>query len=313
MKVWGRGALSAVAAIALLALPAVATPALAAKSKGLAVSSFTLKGSHGYELEAISFREGSAATTAGVTAKRGDLRASYEIAGHGGLGIHADLGSLGHVEVHFQRRKRVTEDVSKGCRIVVEIGIFRGDFEFEGEGGYTQGAARSVPGQVLRLPDGFCIFDDLRAPAARPSPFDLTTLSARSRTANGSIEFEASRLKVGRDLAVSATLREKVGALKISRSADAHLPKRVLRIGPGKSPLTASLKLSSPFSGEAEFQGPANGPATWTGSLNASLPGAPAVALAGPGFAARLCVDKSLFESCKADLLPAELPPEPQL
>lgn len=232
MKVWGRGVLLTALATVLLVPPSAAAPvALAAKHKpkGLTLSSFSLKGSHGYKLQVGSYREGSGPVTAAVIAKRGDLSATYETTGQGGLGIHTNLGSVGRVEVHFQRNKRSVERISKRCHFIVETGIFRGEIEFDGEGGYTHAAARSARGDVLRLPDGFCLFENLKSPAL-PSFLDTTTLSARSRTANGSIELEASRLSIGKDLNATATLREKVGAVKISRSARVDVSKRALRI-----------------------------------------------------------------------------------
>ncbi len=316
MKAWRWGACLVYSCTACLSALALSGPAVSGASgkgmEGLTLSTFKLRGSHGYELEAISFREGSAAPTAGVIAKRRDRRASYEMTSQGGLGIHADLGSLGRVEVHFHRRRRAAEQISKGCRIVIETGIFRGEFEFDGEGGYTHGAARTAPGEVVRLPDGFCLFDDLEG-AARQNPFAITTLSARSRTANGSVELEVWGLTGGKRMSATATLHEKIGALKITRSAAANLPGRMLEIKPGKPPRKATLRLPPPFLGEAEFQDPVDGPPTWFGTLGVSLPGAPAVPLAGDGFATRLCAEKGLFESCRAKLPPAEVRPEPQL
>lgn len=61
----------------LLAFALSGPAALAANGKspkGLVLTSFKLKGSHHYELEAISVREGSAATIAAVVATRQDSR-----------------------------------------------------------------------------------------------------------------------------------------------------------------------------------------------------------------------------------------------
>lgn len=304
-------------AVVLACLLAVLTSAPAAfaakpKPKGPVLSTFKLKGSHHYELEAISVREGTTAPIGVLTATRKGLSASYETTAEGSPGIHVDLGSLGRVDFDFHRRKRVAENVSKGCRLIVETGVFRGEFEFTGEGGYTHGAARSVAAEIIRLPDGFCLFDDLEG-RARGGLFSATTLSARSRTANGSIEVEASKLAIVDRLSATATLREKVGGLKITRSASVDSAKNSLTIGAGKPPRSAKLKLSAPFTGQAEIQDPADGPPTWTGSLSVSLPGAPALSLTGEGFTTRLCVDKSLLKSCRADLPPAEVRPQPEL
>ncbi|HEV7483061.1 MAG TPA: hypothetical protein VGO13_08170 [Solirubrobacterales bacterium] len=59
-----------------------------------------------------------------------------------------------------------------------------------------------------------------------------------------------------------------------------------------------------PFVGSASFRDPADGPPSWTGPLSISLPGAPAVQLAGPNLAARLCRNHSLLRECKVPLPP---------
>jgi hypothetical protein len=51
--------------------------------------------------------------------------------------MNAVFGSVGRVAVEFHRRKRLVSRPEKGCRLISETGIFRGEFAFAGEGGYT--------------------------------------------------------------------------------------------------------------------------------------------------------------------------------
>jgi hypothetical protein len=91
--------------------------------------------------------------------------------------------------------------------------------------------------------------------------------------------------------------------MKISRNA-------VVRGLPDDGALTPKkrgaivLDPPPPFAGSASFRDPASGPPSWTGPLSVSLPGAPAVQLAGPNFSARLCRNQSLLHECKAPLPP---------
>lgn len=197
--------------------------------------------------------------------------------------------------------------------MVLETGVFRGRFSFDGEGGYTSAKASTVRGEVARLPNGFCSFEDLKASRRLPAFLRTTTLLARSRTANGSIELEAWSWEIAPKLLVNASVDEKVGELKIVRQASVGVEQRFLTVGPGKPPRSGYLKLPSPFTGSGHFEDPADGPPTWIGSLSVSLPGAPAVALAGPEFAARVCLDKEPFGGCKVTLPPGKGRPEPEL
>jgi hypothetical protein len=317
MRVWGRGILVAPLAALLLALPTAATPALAAKPKGLTLSSFKLKGSHGYEIEALAGQEGSGTTFAAISATFQSLGATYEAPAEPGSGMHADFGALGSLDLNFHRKERHIERFRKDCKVITEIGVFRGRFNFSGEAGYTSAEATAVSGEVTKFPDGVCFLDDFRrapAPTLSLPPFLRgTLLVARSRTANGSIELEASKMNFDPEPRLSVQVKEKVGAIRIVRSASARLAKHGLVFGPGKPPRSADLKPPPPFSGTARFGDPTSGPPTWTGSLAISLPGAPGVAFAGPEFAARICLNTSPLGGCKVDLPPGKGRPEPEL
>jgi hypothetical protein len=270
--------------------------------QGLVLSYFELEGTHGYTVEAGALKEGNFPTTVGVFAKRAGLSASYEVPGELEPGMHAVFGSLGHVAVGFHRKKRSIDRPEKGCTYITETGVFRGEFSFAGEGGYTSVEATSAPGKVLRLPNGLCGFGDDRRSPRRRGIFSSTSLVARSRIPHGFIEFEATAPDIAPVFGFQARTRESLGPMTISRSASAKAMDGDVRIGPGKRPRRIDVNPSPPFAGSARFRDPARSPPAWTGSLSVSLPGAPALALAGPDFAARLCMHISLLARCKIAL-----------
>lgn len=57
----------------------------------------------------------------------------------------------------------------------------------------------------------------------------------------------------------------------------------------GVEPITATVEPPPPFLGSGAFSQSPGQPATWGGSLAVELPGAGAVPLTGPDFAAMLC------------------------
>jgi hypothetical protein len=289
-------------------IPAVKAPAALAKAPanhggGLVLSSFQLEGTHGYTVELIELREADFPPTVIAAAHRAGLRASYEVPGELEAGVHAVFGSLGQVEVAFHRRKRTVDRPEKGCRWITETGVFRGEFSFAGEGGYTAADATSANGEVLRLPNGFCGLNDDRRGLPTPDFLRSTSVAARSRTAHGFVQFEATAHGFASKFGFGALVREVVGPMTISRTASAGAGEGIV-FGPGTQPRNASVAPPPPFEGSARFQNPAGGHPTWTGSLSVSLPGAPAVTLAGPGFTARLCSRLSLLAECKVPLPP---------
>lgn len=311
MKAWANLIYLAVVAVLLLAPPvAAAKPGSEARSssKTLVLSSFELQGSHGYTIEAGALREGNFPATVNISTNRKGLQANYEISGVLEPGIRASFGSLGQVAVDFHRQKRSVDRLEKGCVFVTETGVFDGEFTFTGEGGYTSAEATSMPGEVIRLPNGFCGFGGDRR--GRPGIFSSTQLRARSRIPDGFVEFEATAPSFATLFGFRASTLEKLGPMTITRSASAKAAKGDVRIGPGKPPRRIDVTPPAPFSGSARFQDPAGGPPAWKGSLSVSLPGAPELVtpLAGPDFAARLCHQISLLAECKVALPPRTTP-----
>ncbi len=294
--------------LTLTIFTAAASPALGTPAKGrddLVLSTFKLKGANGYAVEVVEVQGRSTPPLAAITAKRDSLQAKYEVPAEFKPGIHALFGSIGTVAVNFQRRTRSVERPEKGCSWITETGTFRGQFTFNGERGYTAAEATTLPGEILRLPDGFCGFGNDRKSGSLPGFLRTTKLVARARAPHGSLEFGASALGGGVRFGFSASLRENAGAMTITRSAFVNGAASSFVVGPGKRPHYANVSPPAPFEGVAHFRDQTGGPPTWTGPLDVSLPGAPvAVALAGPGFSSRLCRNHYLLRECKVALPP---------
>lgn len=302
-----RGRLTGLAAGCAVALLAALGPAAATASAGggLVLGYFKLEGTHGYEIEAGWVQEGIFPPTASIAAHREGLRATYETPGDIGPGVHASFGPVGSVAVDFRRRKRHVDRPEKGCVWINETGVFHGRFSFTGEGGYTAATATAAPGEIVRLPNGFCGFgDDRRGKQPDPDFLHPTKLAARSRTPNGYLGFEAAAIGFASRVQFSAEAHERAGPVTITRTAFVSAPEKdgSFLLGPGRRPSSAVVQPPPPFAGSARFRDPAAAPARWTGSLRASLPGAPDVTLAGPRFDARICPHAGILGECKVPL-----------
>jgi hypothetical protein len=275
------------------------------RGQGLVLSLFELKGTHGYTIEGGELREGTFPPTVSLAAQRKGLRANYEVPGDLGLGIHAVFGSLGNVALEFHRKKRAVDRPEKGCTWITETGVFRGRLAFIGEGGYTAVDTTAVPGQVVRLPNGFCGFgDDRRGTPPSPNPLSAIRLAARARIAHGFAQFEAIATAFNSGVTFEALVREGLGPMTISRSATAAGAKDTFAPDPNE-PRPVVVHPPPPFEGSARFSQSTGSAPTWTGSLSVALPGMPTpTILAGAGFAARLCLRSSLLGSCKVALPP---------
>ena len=284
----------------LLALPAAAN----GKPVEVTLSSFRLEGSNGYGIEVTMLREDKRAPYIELQVSRDTLSASYQVQGSGGPGIHAAFGPLGRLDLGFRRRGKSVEQPERGCRWVSESGFYRGSLSFTGEDDYTAVSATNPKGEVLRLPDGFCGFDDRRGPYGIPDLPNLseTVLRARGPGGNGSVAFEASRFDADGQIMFGATLRERLGAMTIRRAASARGRKGQF---PTSGASHARVLPPAPFTGSAELLDPKQGPPSWTGTLAVSFPGAPETLLAGEGFAARLCPHQPILVQCR---LPSSQP-----
>lgn len=287
------------ASASCLALVAVLLPASAAAAslpKGaISLSTIKLGESNGYELELIAGRFGKRRSGVGVTAQRETASANYSVRTRNGPGIHATFGSLGQVDLGFHRRRKVVERPERNCRWIIEVGVFRGNVRFVGEGGYVTVEKTNLKGDIFRLPDGFCGLGNFR-PGLPPGLPRETVLAARMMTGAREVSFRASRERSPRrTVQFEASTIERVEGMRIDRS--------VLVPGePGEFTTSgtshAAVSPLPPFSGYATFRDPGGGVPAWEGPLAVALPGLAALPLAGEDFIARLCPSLSILESC---------------
>lgn len=262
-----------------------------------------------------------------LTVAKGGQVASYTTKGKVSRHqVEADFGRFGRVKLRFHGKRRPfpapphkrskprrVRTVCRGRRPQREVGHFHGAIEFDGQHGYTRLAVGKLHGEVRRSYRQVCHQVRVRNPrhhdhraavassaSADPFGFNLTLLSARSRVGGSLTRFTSISLEPPRGIPVpakdlfsviTASLQEKVGRVRVYRSAMQLAPPHRVRISRrGVKPATAHLALDSPFSGRAHYKGATKStPASWTGSLGIRFLGSNLVPLAGPHFHAVLC------------------------
>jgi len=241
--------------------------------------------------------------------------------------VRADFGRFGKVSLRFHGKRRPfpagpakrSQHRAKSVRChgrgpQREIGRFHGTIEFDGQNGYTRLAVGRLHGEVRRSYRQVCRLVSAkpkhgrraaRAALASSAPsdpfgFNLTLLSARSRSEGALTRFTAITLEAPRGLqiarrdlfsVITASRQERVGRVRVFRSAFQMAKPGHVRVSRrGATPQTALLALTSPFSGRANYRSAVGGsPSSWTGSLGVRLLGSGVLPLTGPHFHAVLC------------------------
>lgn len=240
--------------------------------------------------------------------------------------VKANFGRFGRVNLRFHGKQRpfpapphkrskprARRTVCHGRRPQREIGRFRGAIEFDGQNGYTRLAVGRLRGEVRRSYRQVCRLVPLRkqrhrrqrpaiagSSAVNPFGFNLTLLSARSRSGGALTRFTAITLEPPRGIPIpakdlfsiiTASLQERVGRVRVYRSVMQFAPPKRVRISRrGVEPAKAHLALAQPFSGRAHYRaGTKSSSASWTGDLGVRLLGTGLLPLTGPHFHTVLC------------------------
>lgn len=284
------------AAFALVVLLAAPTTAPGGTKSAL---SFRFEGSNGYAI-GVSGR----GATVFITATRpsppsSDSKASSTYIARGKVSataLRARFGDMGSVAVRFHPSDRVAHSKpQRGCRgpdrQTIRFGVFTGSARFRGEYGYTSASVHRAKGKVITPPSPNCSsppIETSRRKSPRASPGKghtrTTLLSAASRSPFTAIDFIA--LEGRSKVAFEASIRQSVGSLAIFRTASAVAPAHTFASDSALS--FVSVTPPAPFSGTGSMQRNDEGVRIWSGSLDASFPGAPAVPLAGPQFKTQL-------------------------
>jgi hypothetical protein len=308
-----------------LALTCLATPAPASAQAEYKVkpggfkSRLFLEGSNGYSIIVSSAGHKHVELTAlgddGVVSYRAPGRASRD-------GIEADFGDFGRIALRFhgfpEKQKREQKANCRGKRTIGGPGTFRGEVEFEGEGGFTKIRARKARGFFFRSFRQVCKVRKAQAPdrrgprKARPPRLSIeaSTLLAESRDQGRRTRFSTTEIELrsgGRAAAVltvvSGSSVERVGAVRISRENFTFAGNGVLLAGnPDREPELAKVLAPWPFTGTATYRKEVGSPPSWTGTLAVRFPGLGKVPLAGEGFGVVLCRNAPSFERCQGRL-----------
>lgn len=267
-------------ASALVALAILASGA-GADAPG-ATAAFTVDASNGYKILAYAFSrrvDGKGDVILFVGGGRGG--ASYFApANVTPTAIHADLGSLGHIDLQF-RPSGVVKQERSSCdkrSVPFDAGTYRGTFEFRGEEQFTQAEATSVHSlirPILNLVCGGVSQGETSGYGVRGARLRLFRHDRGRRIA---LQFNKNR----RDARVrfEASIKERKGRIAITRSVGGRaIPGSAFSFTDDLQ--TATLSPPAPFTGKATFHRSATPANRWTGNLTVDFPGEANVALTG--------------------------------
>lgn len=301
MKAGSLLSLCIASATAFLALPAGA----AAKPgyyviKPLRQVTLQLRGSHGYAIQVIGFGPRRVL----LSASKGDLSASYLVHGKvSDYSIEADFGKLGRVAVRLhpdgppQDETNSFTPTCKGKAATTQRGRFAGSIRFRGEHGYTEVKTKGAQGTVFHSHRQVCKLQRGGRHHSR-SPFppmiSLGAASSNRQIPSFSVFEEKPGNAKGRFFVEGTTFEanqsEHREGVSIDHSADVTAPSKTFTVSPlGSTPISATVSPPAPFSGAASFEETTEGHGTWTGDLEAELPGVGQVPLTGPTYSANFC------------------------
>jgi hypothetical protein len=277
-----RGRFAVIAILGLSLLAPLDAVALDSDLKGSAV--FRLEASHGYtilgfasseridgrgDIGLIVHRKGAAvlyAAPATVTPNR----------------LEADLGALGGISAEIVpsgRKKRLRSRCGDGVH-TFEPRVYRGTFEFRGEGGYAEAVATDLPEYAQFLLDFGCLSVSGGEVGGRGLPGARLRAFARHRDRRLSLQLNKNR--PGKATIFEATLAETRNGIEIERTVSGRQPAAAFEYDPLLR--TATVEPSTPFSGAASFHRGAAPANRWTGTLSVDFPGKENVPLAGDAF-----------------------------
>jgi hypothetical protein len=252
---------------------------------------FKLAASNGYEIFAFAASQRpDGKGEIGLIVANGNASATYGApATVTASRIEADLGALGEVSLDVVPSGR-TRRLRLGCAgeeaeaVRIEPPLFRGLFEFRGEGGYTE-ATSAAPREYTRF-----LLGVLCAGGGSGETTGATLPGARLRlhAHRGSfrLNLQANKNRAGARTRLEVETREERQGISIWRS-------RTLWTGAGAfdyDPLldSATLAPPAPFAGHASFRRGAAAANRWTGNLTVDLPGRSDVPLTGAAVGATL-------------------------
>jgi hypothetical protein len=281
--------------LAVAALAALLAPAASADEtlgKGLE-GSFTLKGTHGFEVKALiaSYGEGDAGQLVLFVGKS-NQEAIYVAKGTVTKeSVDFDLGALGEVKAAVQPSGKVETLTSKcegGEKQTIEGAEYVGTIAFHGEEGFTDAEATRARLSLAPL-------NELLCPALTTEGQeggDGVRGAGLAIKRKGGPSLKLAKNRPGARVFYRAQIKEKEGTVTVERSVGGYLAASALAFAPSLK--TAHFSGAAPFSGSAKYTArslpsvsrPGKGP--WRGNLTVDFPGHAEVPVAGPGFKAKI-------------------------
>lgn len=291
MKRWGIfGAALVVLLVAMLPATAGARGLSKARFQGFGTS-FRLQGTDGYDVWVSAYsrrRDGKGWISITATGKhaaasyRAPARVTGEPARDGtATAIKADLGALGRVDLLLERSK-VEKTVRWKCggpKWTYEPGLYRGVFEFKGEGGYTGASATEVPLDPMPFfLAGSCSgggSGEVRGPGIPGA-----RLKGLSFAHDRILVFQINKNNRHSRTFYSASVREQHDGINIYRTIEGTAGPTAFRFD--RELNSATLSPPSPFSGSATLRRKTDALLPiWHGNLELAFPGH-TIPLAGP-------------------------------
>ncbi|HEY0278440.1 MAG TPA: hypothetical protein VGC32_09250 [Solirubrobacterales bacterium] len=282
--------------LATVAFAALLVPAAGADEplgKGLE-GSFTLKGTHGFEIKALiaSYGEGGAGQIVLFVGKK-NQQATYIAKGTVTKeSVDFNLGPLGEIKAAVQpsgKKETLTSECGEGEKQAIEGEEYVGTIAFRGEEGFTEVAATRAP---LLLASALT---ELVCPAITTEGHeggDGVRGAGLAIKRKGAPSLKFAQNRPGARVFYTAQMKEKEGAVTVERSVGGYLGGSALTFAPSLK--TAHFTGAAPFSGSATYAGKSlpsisrPGKGTWRGNLTVDFPGHADVPIAGPGFKASI-------------------------
>jgi hypothetical protein len=281
--------LATVAFAALLAPTASADETL---GKGLE-GSFTLKGTHGYEINALigSYGKGDTGQLVLFVGKS-NQQAIYIVKGKVTKeAVDFDLGALGEVKAAVQPTGKVETLTSKcegGEKQTIEGAEYVGTIAFHGEEGFTEAAATRTPLSLAPLNELLCPAITTEGQEGGDGVHGAGLAIERK----GGPSLKLAKNRPGARVFYQAQIKEKEGTVTVERSVGGYLAPSALSFA--LSLRTAHFSGAAPFFGSATYTAKSlpsvsrPGKGSWSGNLTVDFPGHADVPIAGPGFKASI-------------------------
>lgn len=279
-------------AVAFAALLAPAASADETLGKGLE-GSFTLKGTHGFEIKALiaSYGEGDAGQLVLFVGKK-NQQAIYVVKGTVTKeSVDFNLGALGEVKAAVQptgKKETLTSECTGGEKQTIEREEYVGTLAFHGEEGFTEVEAARAPLSLAPLTELVC--GELTTEGHEGG--DAVRGAGLAIKRKGGPSLKLAQNRPGARVFYSAQMKEKEGAVTVERTVGGYLGASALTFAPSLA--TARFAGAAPFSGTASYIGKSlpsisrPGKGLWRGKLTVDFPGHAEVPVAGPGFKASI-------------------------